>query len=158
MAPIPCLRQLLDVAEKKDAPTVALMRVPRSEIPKYGIVSVRAAGERLYELTGMVEKPPIEKAPSDMAILRRYILTPEVFAILEQVKPGQGGEIQLTDALAALRKKDGLIGYKFEGRRYDAGDKLGYVKANVAYAIKRPDLRGLLLEWLASLLREANGP
>ena len=98
----PCLRQMLDVAEKHDAPVVALLKVPHSEVSKYGIVEVKQAGDRLYELTGMVEKPPPEKAPSDFAIIGRYVLTPEIFDLIKDRQARRGGEIQLTDALLAL--------------------------------------------------------
>jgi UTP--glucose-1-phosphate uridylyltransferase len=151
-APVPCLRQLLDVAEKKDAATVALMRVPRSEIPKYGIVSVRASGERLYELTGMVEKPRIEEAPSDFAILGRYVLTPDIFGLLANGKPGAGGEIQLTDGLLALSQRRTLYGHEFKGIRYDLGDRLGFLTAQVGFALKRPELADNLRAWLKSVL------
>jgi UTP--glucose-1-phosphate uridylyltransferase len=151
-APKPCLRQLLDIAENKDAPTVALLRVPRSEIPKYGIVSVRAAGEKLYELTGMVEKPAIEKAPSDFAILGRYVLTPDIFELLANGKPGVGGEIQLTDGLLALCQRRKLYGYEFAGTRYDLGDRLGFLTAQIGFGLKRPELADSLRGWLKSVL------
>jgi UTP--glucose-1-phosphate uridylyltransferase len=151
-APTPCLRQLLDVAENRDAPTVALLRVPRSEIPKYGIVSVRAAGEKLYELTGMVEKPAIENAPSDFAILGRYVLTPDIFELLEKGKPGVGGEIQLTDGLLALCQRRKLYGYEFAGTRYDLGDRLGFLTAQIGFGLKRPELADRLRGWLKSVL------
>jgi UTP--glucose-1-phosphate uridylyltransferase len=151
-APKPCLRQLLDIAENKDAPTVALLRVPRSEIPKYGIVSVRAAGEKLYELTGMVEKPAIEKAPSDFAILGRYILTPDIFELLANGKPGVGGEIQLTDGLLALCQRRKLYGYEFAGTRYDLGDRLGFLTAQIGFGLKRLELADSLRGWLKSVL------
>jgi UTP--glucose-1-phosphate uridylyltransferase len=148
----PCLRQLLDVAENKDAPTVALLRVPRSEIPKYGIVSVRASGDKVYELTGMVEKPAIEKAPSDFAILGRYVLTPDIFEMLAKGKPGVGGEIQLTDGLLALCQRQKLYGYEFAGIRYDLGDRLGFLTAQIGFGLKRPELADSLRGWLKSVL------
>jgi UTP--glucose-1-phosphate uridylyltransferase len=151
-APKPCLRQLVDIAENKDAPTVALLRVPRREIPKYGIVSVRAAGEKLYELTGMVEKPAIEKAPSDFAILGRYVLTPDIFELLANGKPGVGGEIQLTDGLLALCQRRKLYGYEFAGTRYDLGDRLGFLTAQIGFGLKRPELADSLRGWLKSVL------
>jgi len=147
----PCLRQLLDVAEAEDAPTVALMRVPRSEIPKYGIVEVRQVRPRLYQLTGMVEKPPIEQAPSDLAIMGRYVLTPDIFPLLAEAKPGTGGEIQLTDGLLALSARRKLYGYEFEGTRYDLGDRVGFLAAQIGFGLKRPELADRLRAWLKSV-------
>lgn len=146
--PRPCLRQLLDVAEPADAPTVALLRVARSELSKYGIVAVNPAGPRRYELTGMVEKPPIDQAPSEFAIMGRYILTPDIFALLAQVKPGAGGEIQLTDGLLALARRRKLYGYEFEGIRYDLGDRVGFLTAQIGFGLKRPELADSLRAWL----------
>lgn len=149
----PCLHQLLDAAEPADSPVVALMRVPRSEIPKYGIVAVKPAGPRLFELTGMVEKPPIDQAPSEFAIMGRYILTPDIFDFLAHVKPGAGGEIQLTDALLALSRKRKLYGYEFEGVRYDLGDRVGFLTAQIGYGLKRPELAARLRDWLIPALK-----
>jgi UTP--glucose-1-phosphate uridylyltransferase len=144
----PCLRQLLDICEAESAPAVALMRVPTSEIPKYGIVDVRPAGPRLYELKGMVEKPLIQQAPSDFAIVGRYVLTPDIFDLLERIRPGAGGEIQLTDGLLALNKKRKIFGYEFEGTRYDLGDRVGYLTAQIGFGLKRPELADNLRAWL----------
>jgi len=152
---VPCLRQLLDVAEAKSAPVVALRRVPRADIPKYGIVSVRPVEPRLYELTGMVEKPPIEKAPSEFAIMGRYVLTPDIFALLAAGKPGAGGEIQLTDGLLALCRRRKLYGYEFEGAHYDLGDRLGFLTAQIGFGLKRPELADRLRGWLKSALEES---
>jgi UTP--glucose-1-phosphate uridylyltransferase len=148
----PCLRQLLDVAEAADAPTVALLRVAPSELSKYGIVSVKPAGPRRYELTGMVEKPPIDKAPSEFGIMGRYILTPDIFDLLAQVKPGAGGEIQLTDGLLALAHRRKLYGYEFEGIRYDLGDRTGFLTAQIGFGLKRPELADSLRAWLKTAL------
>ncbi len=150
----PCLRQLLDTSEAENAPAVALMRVARSEIPKYGIVDVKRARPRLYELRGMVEKPRVEEAPSDFAIVGRYVLTPDIFDLLAKGKPGAGGEIQLTDALLALSKTRKMFGYEFEGTRYDLGDRLGYLTAQIGFGLKRPELADNLRAWL----RMALGP
>jgi UTP--glucose-1-phosphate uridylyltransferase len=148
----PCLRQLLDAAESVAAPVVSLMRVPPNDIPKYGIVSIKPAGSRLFELTGMVEKPPIEQAPSDFAIMGRYVLTPDIFDLLAHIKPGAGGEIQLTDALLALSRKRKLYGYEFEGTRYDLGDRVGFLTAQIGYGLKRPELADKLRDWLTRAL------
>ena len=150
--PRPCLAQLIAAAEAKDAPVVALLKVARSEIPKYGIVEAKPAGERLYELSGMVEKPAIDKAPSDLAIMGRYVLTPDIFDLLAQGKPGAGGEIQLTDALMALAHRRKLYGYEFEGVRYDLGDRVGYIAAQVGFGLKRPDLADRLRSYLQAIL------
>jgi UTP--glucose-1-phosphate uridylyltransferase len=148
----PCLRQLLDISEGEDAPTVALMRVARSEIPKYGIVDVKPARARLYELHGMIEKPRVEDAPSDFAIVGRYILTPDIFDLLAKGEPGAGGEIQLTDGLLALSKRRRLFGYEFEGTRYDLGDRVGYLTAQIGFGLKRPELADNLRAWLRMAL------
>jgi UTP--glucose-1-phosphate uridylyltransferase len=149
----PCLRQLLDVAESEDAPVVALLKVARSEIPKYGIVVAKPVRPRLYELSGMVEKPPVEKAPSDLAIMGRYVLTPDIFPLLADGKPGAGSEIQLTDALLELAKRRKLYGYEFEGMRYDLGDKAGFIAAQVGFGLKRPELADSLRAYLKSALK-----
>jgi UTP--glucose-1-phosphate uridylyltransferase len=148
----PCLRQLLDVAAAEDGPVVALMRVAKAEVSKYGIVEARPLGERRFHLTGMVEKPRLEEAPSDLAIVGRYILPPEIFSILAQAKPGMGGEIQLTDALLVLSKRRRLYGYEFEGVRYDLGDRLGFLTAQIGFGLKRPDLADKLRAYLRSVV------
>lgn len=150
----PCLRQLLDAAAAKDAPVVALLKVERSEISKYGIVDAIAAGNRTYELRGMVEKPAPENAPSDFAIMGRYVLTPDIFAILAEGKPGAGGEIQLTDALMALTKRRKIYGYQFEGVRYDLGERVGFISAQVGFGLKRVDLADRLRAYLKSVISQ----
>lgn len=150
----PCLRQLLDAAAVKDAPVVALLKVERSEISKYGIVDAVAAGNRTYELRGMVEKPAPENAPSDFAIMGRYVLTPDIFAILAEGKPGAGGEIQLTDALMALTKRRKIYGYQFEGVRYDLGERVGFISAQVGFGLKRADLADRLRAYLKSVISQ----
>ncbi|HLH75959.1 MAG TPA: UTP--glucose-1-phosphate uridylyltransferase [Candidatus Binataceae bacterium] len=148
----PCLRQLLDVAEERDAPVVALLKVAYGELSKYGIVAGDKAGERLFRLSGMVEKPAPEKAPSDLAIMGRYVLPPEIFALLEHARPGVGGEIQLTDALMKLSQRRPLYGYQVEGTRYDLGDRLGFIQAQIGYGLQRPDLADKLRAYLESLI------
>jgi UTP--glucose-1-phosphate uridylyltransferase len=150
--PRPCLGQLIEVAREHDAPVVALMRVARAEVSKYGIVEGPQAGPRLYKLTGMVEKPPADKAPSELAIIGRYLLAPEIFAILERVKPGVGGEIQLTDALLELGRRRDLYGYEFEGTRHDMGDRLGFLSAQLAYGLRHPQLADKLRSYLTSVI------
>jgi UTP--glucose-1-phosphate uridylyltransferase len=141
----PCLRQLLDVYEFYSAPVVALMEVPKESISAYGVVDAEpishAGGQnRLYRIRNMVEKPKASEAPSNLAIIGRYVLTPEVFKSLDAVEPGSGGEIQLTDGLKHLLRSRPIYGYRFEGTRYDAGDKLGFLQATVEFALKRFDL------------------
>jgi UTP--glucose-1-phosphate uridylyltransferase len=148
----PCLRQVLDVAQMHEAPAVALLRVPKSELSKYGIVEVKSAGKRVFELLAMVEKPSAEKAPSDLAIMGRYVLTPDIFALLATQKPGAGGEIQLTDALLALSRRRKVYGCEFEGTRYDLGDRVGFVTAQVGFALKRPDLADRLRAYLKTVV------
>jgi len=148
----PCLRQLLDVAENEDGPVVALMRVAKADVSKYGIVEAKPLGRRLYQLTGMVEKPHPDQAPSEFAIVGRYVLHPEIFSILAEAKPGTGGEIQLTDALLVLSKRRRLYGYEFEGVRYDLGDRLGFLTAQVGFGLKRPELADKFRAYLRSVL------
>lgn len=155
-AEVPALRQLLDVYEFYGAPVVALMEVPRDNISAYGVVDaepVNHAGgkNRLYRIRNLVEKPKAEDAPSNLAIIGRYILTPEVFQSLESVTPGAGGEIQLTDGLKHALRSRPIYGYKFEGTRYDAGDKLGFLMATVEFALKRYDLGEPFREYLKTL-------
>lgn len=150
-APKPCLLQLLEVAQRESAPVVALMRVAHHDVSKYGIVAAKPAGDRLYELTGMVEKPAPENAPSDFAIIGRYVLTPDIFPLLAHAKPGAGGEIQLTDALLGLAKTRKIYGYEFEGTRYDLGDRLGYITAQIGFGLKRPQLAARLRAYLESV-------
>ena len=149
-AEIPCLRQLLDIHEFFGASVVALMEVPSAEVHQYGVIKGKLVKERLYEVEAMVEKPPASEAPSRMAIIGRYVLRPEIFPILQDLPSGKGGEIQLTDGLAQLVRERKIYGCEFDGDRYDIGDKFGFVRATVAYALKRPDLKDKLLEYLKS--------
>ncbi|HZO80917.1 MAG TPA: UTP--glucose-1-phosphate uridylyltransferase [Candidatus Binataceae bacterium] len=148
----PCLRQLIAVAEERDAPVVALMRVAHADISKYGIVEATTAGERLYRLHGMVEKPEPAKAPSNFAIMGRYVLTPEVFELLAAGKPGAGGELQLTDALRALSQRRAMYGYEVIGTRYDLGDRFGFLAAQVGFGLKRPEVADRLRAYLRSVV------
>lgn len=148
----PCLRQLIEVAEQRDAPVVALLKVARADLAKYGIVESVRLGPRLHQLIGMVEKPDPDKAPSEFAIMGRYILPPEIFDVLANAAPGTGGEIQLTDALLSLSKWRPLYGYEFEGTRYDLGDRFGFLAAQIGFGLKRPDLADRLRAYLRSVL------
>jgi len=151
-AEIPCVRQLLDISEKNDASVVALMKVPREEVHRYGVIRGRPLAPRLYAVEDMVEKPRAEEAPSSLAIIGRYVLGPEIFPLLEKTRPGKGGEIQLTDALVQLARQTKVYGYEFLGERYDIGDKVGFVRATVAYALKRADLRDRVMEYLQAII------
>lgn len=137
----PCLRQLLDTFDTYQGSVLALERVPMENISSYGCVRANPLSERVYEVLDMVEKPKQEEAPSDMAIIGRYVLTPRIFAILERQEPGKGGEIQLTDAILTLSKEEKVYGCLFEGLRHDCGDKLGFLKATVDMALKRTEFR-----------------
>jgi UTP--glucose-1-phosphate uridylyltransferase len=155
---VPCLQQLIRVYEYFGAPVLALMEVPHDQIGFYGVVEAEpaefngSAGEgRLFRIRDLVEKPSPEKAPSNLAIVGRYILTPEIFGALEATKPGSGGEIQLTDGLKKLLESRPIYGYRFEGKRYDAGDKLGFLKATVEFALDREDLGEEFRAYLKSL-------
>ena len=146
----PCIRQLLDIFQSTNESVIALMEVPQTEVHQYGVIKGKVMKERLYEVDGMVEKPPAKDAPSRMAIIGRYVLRPEIFSILQNLPSGKGGEIQLTDGLAQLVRERKIYGCEFSGDRYDIGDKFGFVRATVAYALKRPDLRDKVLEYLKS--------
>ena len=144
-AEVPALRQLLDVYEFYGAPVLALMEVPKENISAYGVVDAEPVGhnggrDRLYRIRNLVEKPKAQDAPSNLAIIGRYVLTPDVFRSLETIEPGSGGELQLTDGLRQALRGRPIYGYRFEGTRYDAGDKLGFLKATVEFALKRYDL------------------
>jgi UTP--glucose-1-phosphate uridylyltransferase len=155
-AEIPCLRQLLDVYDFFGSPVVALMEVPADQISAYGVVDAEPVAhngcqDRLYRIRNMVEKPKQSEAPSNLAIIGRYVLTPEIFPSLESIEPGSLGEIQLTDGLKDLLHTRPVYGYRFEGTRYDAGDKLGFLKATVEFALRRRDLGGPFREYLKGL-------
>lgn len=153
---VPCIRQLIDVYEFYGASVVALMEVPRDQISNYGVVDAEpvphnGTKDRLYRIRNLVEKPKAEDAPSNLAIIGRYILTPEIFTSLEEIGPGAIGEIQLTDGLRHLLRSRPIYGFRFDGQRYDAGDKLGFLKATVEFALKRDDLGVPFRAYLKSL-------
>lgn len=136
----PCIRQLIDVYNEKKCSVIALEPVPLDEVHNYGIIRGKRDGERLYELEEMIEKPTADDAPSNLAIMGRYILTPEIFTEIENTKPGKDKEIQLTDALRNLLKKQKIYGWVLEGKRYDLSERLGFLKATVEYALDRGDI------------------
>ncbi len=151
-ASVPCMRQLVDIFEEKKESVIALRRVPEQEVQKYGIVQGKQLSKRLYEVEDMVEKPRPQEAPSRMAIIGRYILQPEIFSLLDKVPPGKGGEIQLTDGISQLARQKKVYGYEFQGEYYDIGDKLGFVRATIAYALKRAELKEALKEYLRTVI------
>ncbi|MGA2156932.1 MAG: UTP--glucose-1-phosphate uridylyltransferase GalU [Bryobacteraceae bacterium] len=155
-AETPCLRQLLDVYNFFNSPVLAVMEVPRDRISAYGVidaepVSHNGASDRVYRIRDLVEKPKAADAPSNLAIIGRYVLTPEIFGCVQAIDPGAGSEIQLTDALRHLLRSRPIYAVRFEGTRHDAGDKLGFLKATVEYALRRHDLGEPFREYLKGL-------
>ena len=149
----PCLRQLMDVYEATGGSVLGCQTVPKEKVASYGIVaSTPTAKERIFKVNDMVEKPAVEEAPSQLAVLGRYVIMPEIFEILERTEPGRGGEIQLTDALKVLAKQQDMYAYDFLGRRYDVGDKLGYLEATCEYALRREDLREKFMDYLRTIV------
>jgi UTP--glucose-1-phosphate uridylyltransferase len=147
----PCIGQMIRLYERRGNPVIALQEVPRAETRQYGIVAAEPVEERVVRLADMVEKPKPENAPSNLAIIGRYLLPPEIFEILEATRADVGGEIQLTSALKTLLSRRPIDGYLFAGKRYDAGDKLGFLKATVELAMKREDLGPAFREYLRAL-------
>ena len=129
-----------------------MQTVPEKDVNKYGIVDGLHIEDRVYKVKGLVEKPAVEEAPTNVAILGRYIITPQIFKVLENTKPGKGGEIQLIDALLTLMEEEAMYGYDFEGIRYDVGDKLGFLKATVEYVLRKEQLRDGVIEYLQTIV------
>jgi UTP--glucose-1-phosphate uridylyltransferase len=148
----PCIKQLMDVYETYESTIIGVQGVARDQVNKYGIVDGVKVEDKLYEIKGLIEKPSVEEAPSNIAILGRYILTPDIFEMIEKTKPGKGNEIQLTDALIHLSAHKELYAYEFEGKRYDTGDKLGYLKATVEYALRSESLSEDFRAYLRSII------
>jgi UTP--glucose-1-phosphate uridylyltransferase len=151
---VPCVKQLLNIYDETKESVVALMQVPQEEVHQYGVINGSSLRPRLYSVADTVEKPNPKDAPSRLAIIGRYVLRPEIFSLLEKLPPGKGGEIQLTDGLQQLVRLRKMFGYEFEGERYDVGDKLGFVRATVAYALKRPELRARLKDYLRTIVND----
>jgi len=147
----PALRQMMDVYDKYGAPVVATMQVPGEAISRFGVIDAEEVEPNVYKIRDMVEKPPFAEAPSDLAIIGRYIFTPDIFEAIEQTQPGAGGEIQITDAMRLLLKSRPIYAVKLDGRRHDAGDKLGFLIATVEFALKREDLGGDFRRYLKGL-------
>lgn len=144
----PCLKQLIDCFNEYNTTILGVQTVPEENVSKYGIVNGLHIEDRVYKVKDLVEKPSIEEAPSNVAILGRYIITPQIFDILEHTAPGKGGEIQLTDALKTLITQEAMYAYNFEGKRYDVGDKLGFLQATIEFALKKNELRSQFIEYL----------
>ena len=149
----PCLKQLIDCYNEYHTSVLGVQTVPHEKVNKYGIVDGTFVKDRVMKVKGLVEKPNIDEAPSDVAILGRYIVTPKIFEILDRTKPGKGGEIQLTDALLELMNEEEMYAYDFEGRRYDVGDKLGFLEATVEYALRREGLKDRFTDYLKDILK-----
>lgn len=148
----PCMKQLIDVYDKTEASVLGCQLVPEDKVSSYGIVDGAPTEDpSIYNVNDMVEKPSVDKAPSRMAVLGRYVISPEIFDILENTEPGKGGEIQLTDALKVLAKQENMTALNFKGRRYDVGDKQGFLEATVEYALRREDIRNKFIEYLQGL-------
>jgi len=161
-AEVPCLRQMISAFDKYRSSIIAVQQVPREETSSYGIIDHKPVEDSVYRIEDLVEKPTPDAAPSDLAIIGRYILTPEIFDALEQTLPDEGGEIQLTNGLRILLRTQAIYGLAFRGRRYDAGSKLGFLKATVQFALKRPDLAPGFRSYLKTLdldaVEEMNEP
>jgi UTP--glucose-1-phosphate uridylyltransferase len=148
----PCLKQLIDCYNEYKTSILGVQTVAEENVSKYGIVDGIPVEDRVCKVKGLVEKPTIGEAPSNTAILGRYIVTPRIFDILDNTRPGKGNEIQLTDALLELIKEEAMYAYNFEGRRYDVGDKLGYLEATVEYALRKPELRNDFVKYLKDIV------
>lgn len=153
-ADVPCLKQMIDVFERYRAPVVGVMPIDGPEISRFGVIRAELVEPGVYRISDMVEKPRPEEAPSNLAIIGRYILTPDIFAELERTQPDIRGEIQLTDAMRALAQKRPFYGYQFKGRRYDCGDKLGFLQATVEFALKHADISRDFRRYLKNLRLE----
>lgn len=153
----PCLKQMIEAYDEYKTSILGVQEVAHEDVSKYGIVEGKHIEGRVYKVKDLVEKPSIEDAPSNIAILGRYIINPAIFEILEHTKPGKGGEIQLTDGLKELAQREAMYAYVFEGRRYDVGDKLGFIEATIDFALNREDLREGVLEYLVKVVNRETG-
>jgi UTP--glucose-1-phosphate uridylyltransferase len=150
----PVLRQMIDLYRKRPGIILAVTRIPQEEISQWGVIKGKEIGKGTFKVEDMIEKPDPGEAPSDLAIIGRYILTPSIFEAVEKVSPGKGGEIQLTDSIRSLLKKEEIYAYEFQGTYYGVGDKIGFLKANVAYALKRKDIGDELKGFLKQIIEE----
>ncbi|MCP8877749.1 UTP--glucose-1-phosphate uridylyltransferase GalU [Latilactobacillus curvatus] len=152
---VPLSKQLINEYEETHASQLAVMKVPHNEVDKYGVINPEnKVKDDLYNVKNFVEKPAVDKAPSDLAIIGRYLLTPEIFDILENQKPGLGGEIQLTDAIDELNKTQRVFAHEFKGRRYDVGNKFGYLETSIEYGLKHPEVKDDLKKYIIDLAEE----
>ena len=152
---VPLTKQLMDRYEETHASTLAVMRVPHDEVNKYGIIDPYAETKPgLYDVTRFVEKPNVDEAPSDLAIIGRYLLTPEIFEMLETQEPGQGNEIQLTDSIDRLNKIQRVFAHEFKGQRYDVGYKFGYLKTSIQFGLRHPEIKDELKDYIKELAQE----
>lgn len=151
----PCLKQLLKVYDKHQCSVLGVQTIDESQVDKYGIIAGEKIGDRTYTVTDMVEKPDVGHAPTNVAILGRYILNPEIFEILENTAPGKGGEVQLTDGMKHMLESQKMVAYDFEGIRYDTGDKLGFLKATVEFALRHDEVKDGFAEYLKELKVES---
>lgn len=148
---VPCLKQLINCYDEYKTTIIGVQEVPHEEVYKYGIIKGMYIEDRVYKVKDLIEKPKVEESPSNIAILGRYIISPSIFDILSSTKPGKGGEIQLTDALRTLINSEAMYAYNFEGRRYDVGDKLGFLEATVEFALKRDDINKQFMSYLLTV-------
>lgn len=151
---VPCLKQIIDIYNEYRTTVLGVQKVNEQEVDKYGIISAKHIEDRVYKVKDLIEKPEIDKAPSNIAILGRYIITPEIFSVLESLTPGKDGEVQLTDALKLLSKREAMYAYIFEGKRYDVGDKLGFLEATIDFALKKTDIKDDFIKYLKKLFIE----
>ncbi|MFW5992356.1 MAG: UTP--glucose-1-phosphate uridylyltransferase, partial [Halanaerobiaceae bacterium] len=150
----PVIGQMMDVYDRRQEPIIGVQQVPGEDVDKYGIVRYDEQEGRTYRVQDLIEKPSREEAPSNLAILGRYIITPDIFPILEETDPGKGGEIQLTDALKTLSNRRSVYAYNFKGKRYDIGNKMGFLKATVEFALRRDDFKDEFREFLKEVVAE----
>lgn len=150
---VPCLKQLIDVYKEYRTTVIGVQRVPEEDVSKYGIVSCKQVEDRVYKINDLVEKPEPDKAPSNMAIIGRYIITPSIFKHIENTEPGKAKEIQLTDALKSLMHNEAMYAYEFEGKRFDVGDRIGFLQANVEFALHRDDLKEEFAGYLKEIVK-----
>lgn len=148
----PCLKQLIEQYERFNASIIGAQYVPDKEISRYGIIDGKEFNKRLFSVSHLIEKPTLIDAPSNLAIMGRYILSPKIFEILDRIEPGAGGEIQLTDAIAQLNQHEAVYAYNFEGVRYDVGEKMGFIKTTIEFALNRDDLRQDLINYLTDII------
>lgn len=150
---VPGLKQMINIYEREHTSVIGAQEVPWEDVNKYGIISPSKDLDGYHMIADLVEKPDLDQAPSNLAVIGRYIIEPEIFSILEGLEPGRGGEIQLTDALRILNHKKNMIAYPVQAKRYDVGDKLGYIEATIELALQRPELQDHVKAYLISLVR-----